>query len=286
MINKIRAVWEFTRASFSNNGFDIDTAYQLKEAAKNCLIYIDYSEKNFDAENFEDFISDILGVYSTIISYHESIYFLCLAGHGLNSSVLLRTQLEAYLIFYYLISPKTNLKEVEERVNFYRDWMMVRMHLNSKKSKNFELFTINPEHASYLIAVEENYNFVKNKYKATPDLFKKLEESQSFLKDKKQVAKEADIESLYMSIFSETSATVHIADISDRKIHIMDEDFEGYRYEFSSNDKSMLVSGISNILLIKAMSGFLEFFEIPMSVKEKIFKKIALAKRDQAILDD
>lgn len=278
MISKLRYIFGFIKSCYSNKGLNSGVSYAFNKASRECFIYLKYMERrDLQIEHFDSFIAHILGVYSSIISYHDSISYLCLAGHSLNSSTLLRSQLESYLIFYYLISPKTNIEEIENRVDAYRDWVMIKMYHNSQKSKNFDLFTLNPEHKPYLQDVEKNYNYVKDKYKDFPELFEKLN-SQSFLKNKRQIAKEANIEDLYLGIFTETSATVHLADISDRMQNESREGYDSYSYKFSSNNESMMISGVSNILLIKAINDFVDFFEYPKDVRMKLFKNVKLTK--------
>lgn len=280
MISKLRYILGFIKSCYSDKGLNSRVSYDFNKVSRECFAYMrDMEREDLKTEHFDSFVAHILGVYSSIISYHDSISYLCLAGHGLNSSILLRSQLESYLIFYYLISPKTDIEEIENRVDAYRDWVMIKMYLNSQKSKNFDLFTLNPEHEPYLQDVERNYNYVKDKYKELPELFEKLKASQSFLKDKRQIAKEADIEDLYLGIFTETSATVHLADISDRMQNESREDFDGYSYKFSSNHESMMISGVSNILLIKAINDFVDFFEYPKDVRMKLFKNVKLEKK-------
>ena len=272
MISKFKYIFKFIKSSLFSNGFYTSTSSQISKVAKKCLANISNMQRDdLNTENFESFIAHILGVFSYVVSYHESISFLSLAGHSLNGLTLLRSQLEAYLIFTYLINPKFDLNEIEKRVDRYRDWVMVKMYLNSKKSKNFELFTINPAHDPYLEQVEKNYLLVKEKYKDSPEIFRELEKSQSFLKNKREVARQCEIEELYLGIFTETSATVHLADISDRMISSESEDFDGYIYKFSSNTEAMMLSGISNTLLIRAISDYMEFFDLPKELKEKLF---------------
>ena len=179
---------------------------------------------------------------------------------------------------YYLISPKSDIKEVEKRVEAYREWIMVKMYNNSQKSRDFDFFNIHPSHQGYMKNVEENYIFVKDKYKNSPDHFKKIEKAQSFIDNKRKLAKECEIEDLYLAVFSETSATVHIADISDRMIKESGDAFEGYQYKLSSSSESMMLSGISNMLLIKAVFDFCDFFDFSQDTIKEIFKNIKMAK--------
>ncbi len=185
MINKLHYIGTFIKTALSSKGADLATAKQLYKVAKKCVVISQHTEReDLFVEDFHSFVARILGVFSMIVSYHESIVFLCLSKQALNASILLRTQLEAHLIFCYLINPNENLDEVEERVHEYQDWVCIKMYLNSKKSKDFDLFTLNPMHSLYLQQVEENYATVKTKYSDKPELFKELEKSQSFLKNK------------------------------------------------------------------------------------------------------
>lgn len=250
----------------------------LNKAAKRCLYYIDKMERDDFLDNDVDiFIARLIGVFTVGISYQEAITLLCLTGHGLNSSTLVRSQLEAFLILFYLIE-SDDLDKVAQRVVLYEDWVMIKMYLNSKKSGTYELFTINKSHREYLEHVEANYLRIKAKYSNNETLFKELEKSQSFLKNKRDIAVAADIEDLYNAVFSETSATVHIADISDRMMEV-DNDYE---YRIYSSEHSMMMTGLSNILLVKSIVLFTTFFKFSKETKKKIFKNVRLAKSSQA----
>lgn len=273
MKGKLRYISKFIEESVSAKDCDAKTSYRVNKAAKRCIEYFGEKQRSdLKTEHFEAFESYLLGVFSSIISYQESVTYLCLAGHGLNSTVLLRSQLEAYLLFNYLIEPQNDLAEIEKRVDEYKDWVMIKMYLNSNKSKQFELFNTNASHTSYLTSVEENYNFVKEKYKDDP-LFNDLKKRQSFVKDKLAVARNRDIEDLYQAIFSESSATVHLADISDRMTPFTTKESDGYIYEFSSKKESPMIISLSNVLLINSIVDFILFFEFEESIKEKIFGK-------------
>jgi len=251
----------------------------MSSAAKKCLYYIDKTERtDLLEEDFDFYLASLIGVFSVGMSYQEAITFLCLTGHGLNSSTLVRSQLEAFLILYYLTMPGDDLEEVERRVVLYEDWVMIKMYLNSKKSSTYELFTLHKSHSSYLENVEENYSILKDKYKDNPGLFKELEKSQSFIKNKREIAIAAEIEDLYNAVFSETSATVHIADISDRMEMENGDDTDGYQYHLYSTDQSMMMTGLSNILLLKSIGVFVDFFKYSRDTKRSIFKNVQLFK--------
>ena len=277
MKDKIEFIFRFIKSTIYSNGFYSNHSNQINKLAKKCIENVDKMERKDILDiHFEPIVAYILGAFSSVISYQESISFLCLSGHGLNSTILLRTQLEAYLIFSYLINEKQDLNSTEKKVEEYKDWVMVRMYKNSLKSKGLDLFQVNPEHSEYLNKVKENYFFVKSKYENNTNEFKRIENSQSFLKNKREIAKKCEIEDLYLGIFSETSATVHLADISDRMSKYSTSDFDGYEYKFSSNQESMMVSGVSNILLTKAINDFSEYFELPEDLMKKLSKKIEI----------
>lgn len=280
MIIKIKYILRFIRSSFKTNGFYASKSFALNKAAKHCISNISYiGRDDLREEHFQEFVAHILGIFSCIVSYQESISFLCLSGHALNSSILLRSQLESRLIFHYLIAEKKDIEETKKRVNEYLDWVMIKMYNNSKKSKDFDLFTISPHHADYLKNVAENYQMVKRKYTDNPQKFKRLNDSQSFLPNKRQIAKDCDIEDLYLGIFSETSATTHLADISDRVIMNIENGHEHVTIKFSSDNESMFISGVSNIMLISAIGDFMDYFEFSKEHKKKIFKNSKLTKK-------
>lgn len=280
MRTKIYYIIRFIKSTISNKGADLKTSSQLNKIAKECLGIVQFTERDdLYVEDFHSFIARILGVFTMIVSYHESITFLCLAKQSLNASILLRTQLEAHLILCHLINPSEKIEDVKERVHKYEDWVCIKMYQNSKKSKNFELFTISPQHSLYLENIETNYLAIKEKYINNPNIFRDLEKSQSFLSDKRTVAKLNGIEDLYLGIFTETSASVHLADISDRMIKEEDEDFDGYSYNFNSSSESMMMVGISNILLLKSITIYFDFLKIPKEIKKALLSKTSLARQ-------
>ena len=271
----------FIISSFKSHGFDSKLSSQLTKVSMRCFAYLNrMGRTDLNKEkSFDSFIESILGIYSSIISYNDSISCLCYIGHGLNSSVLLRSQLEAYLIFKYFTFPKDDIKEIKNRVNRYNDWVKVRMYINSKKSKDFDLFNLDTNLDSYLKMVEENYNYVRNKYKDNPNIMNDLEKSTSFIKEKKKLAKEFGIENLYLGVFSETSASVHIADISDRMFSIKQQGIKRYAFHIRSSKECTMISDVSNTLLVKAIEDFIEFFDYSSDIKDMIFKNAKIARK-------
>ncbi len=152
---------------------------------------------------------------------------------------------------------------------------MVKMHMNAKKSQDFDFFNIHPSHSDYMSATEDNFIYVKNKHVNDPKAFKSIVDSQSFLKDKAEIARQCDIEQLYKGIFSQTSATVHVADLSDRMDTYVEEETEFYTYKLGSHNESTMIGGTANILLVKALVDFSRFFQIKPSKKiDRLTKSI------------
>jgi hypothetical protein len=69
-------------ARSTSSNFNYKKASQVSCAAKKCFDYLEYNERvDFKDGKFETSVAHILGVFSSIISYQESITILCLNGH-------------------------------------------------------------------------------------------------------------------------------------------------------------------------------------------------------------
>jgi Family of unknown function (DUF5677) len=265
--SKLTFISIFTSNCISTEKLPISMAKRLlKIASKNVIKNIPKSRRNdFNIDDFENIFVTIFERFYSIISYHESILYLCINKHGLNSMVNLRTELESTLIFFYLIDPFDDLLEIEKRIEEYDEWVIVQSYKNFQKTKNYKFLECK-DMSDYDEIVTTNYNRLKTKYGENIKQF----DRPSFLKDKPSIAKKYDFIDTYYHIFKESSATIHGADCNDR-------------IEFNKNDGSYLFrkSGDfgfwplihSNLLLgyaIKGISRFLKIEDNILPLLEKV----------------
>ena len=184
---------------------------------------------------------------------------------------MLRPQLEAALIFMHftgILNEADVLKEVES----YHDWVVVKMYDNAKRSNKFDLSHLS-KHQESSEKVEKNYSIVKEKYCNNESDFKSLSRPR-FSHNKRKVAQDNNMESLYLHIHAEASASIHVADVSDRVSYSISP--SGISYLLNNNsDNSLWLLMLSNMIqvhLIKAMSEY--FYPVIKTVsKYKINKE-------------
>lgn len=221
-------------------------------------------------------VSHIYGMYIISTRYHQSVQSLILNGFVLNSFNLLRSQLESLLIFLFFIEPKDNLKEIENRINKYRDWITIRMYDNYQATSKLSLLTDIYKDKSADQYIIDNYNEVKNKYnkKQFDDLNRP-----SFIKDKTKLADEFGFKELYKHIFKETSANIHIADISDRLFWDESKIYSGFVYD-ETHANSFWPVILSNMLLFYLILNFVVFFELKPLLIPRLAKIFNIDKEE------
>jgi hypothetical protein len=216
---------QFTKSCLSEYGFQVKEARELSKLGMDIINYFDKStkkdiSKGIDLENYNDSFSYIFAIYFTTISHHDAIQVLSLSGHGLNSMMILRAQLEILLILLYITEPDRDLKEVMYRIDYYADYIKVKMKQNMDKSLNFPFYNYKCDN-DFKDSIINNYKEVCSKY-INSNKFKSLEKCTSFPINKKKLAEEYKIKDLYDCVFAESSASIHAADISDRMQRIDD----------------------------------------------------------------
>lgn len=97
---------QFTNYCFSERGDQLKEARQLTKLGMGIMSYLPQSTRDdLKVEHFEPFVAHILGIYYSTLGHHDSIQSLALSGHSLDSMIILRSQLESILVFFYVTEP-------------------------------------------------------------------------------------------------------------------------------------------------------------------------------------
>lgn len=245
-------------------------AYSLDRIARFSIRKIKDSPRE-DLKNMEMHVllSFLIGMYYETIKYHKAVVGLILSGHASCAFNLIRSQLEALLIFLYFVDPGEDIQEVQNRTNEYQNWIAIKMYDNNKKSIRLDLLKDFLDNDEYIGNLERNYNGVKAELSESE--FKRLEKSHSFLKNKPQIAEKYDFKDLYNHIQAESSASIHIADISDRLNWVEEPFYVGYEY----NENGVVPFWpllLTNALQVYLLLGFTRFFKLQKSLLPKLEK--------------
>jgi hypothetical protein len=265
---------QFTKYCFSERGDQLKEARQLTKLGMSILSYLPQSKRDdIQVEHFEPFVAHILGIYYTTLGHHDSIQSLALSGHSLDSMIILRSQLESILVFFYVTEPQDNLFEVYNRTDMYRDWVAIKMKQNMDKSAKLDLFRLILKD-DFKTSVNDNYEIVKEKYAEIPSEFNRLEKAHNFLSHqlRESVATKFGVLGPYNHIYAESSATIHFADIGDRMRSTEDA---MYRFTIRNKQGAFWPITLSNLLQFKCIKQFGVFFGIE-SIITPLIEKIML----------
>lgn len=260
--------FRFVKSSLSSNNLPIKQARNLSKFAQSDFFDLIKQGERSDLKvnHFFQFFYLIFERFFAVISFHESITYLCLAKHGLNAMLNLRSQLESMLIIFYFIQPKDNISEIEKRVESYSEWIKIKLYQNFNKSKTLSYLS-DIDMSKYESQISHDYFDLEEKYKNDPKGFKSLKNSPSFLHNKFKLAEDFGVSDLYDHIFSESSASIHCADNNDRLKFVSGLNcFEYYVRDFDGFWPLVL----SNVLLYKTMLTLADFFEASKSIKTKL----------------
>jgi len=221
-------------------------------------------------EHIDTLLPHIFNLYYASISYHKTVQTISVSGFGLNGWLVIRSQLEALLIFLYLTEPFDDLEEIEDRTLRYRDWTIVKMYQNSKKSSGMDILNSLSTHVNFEKKINDNFKYIQEEYKDKQDELKILKNSSSFLRNKAKIADNHGFKDLYNHVQAECSASLHIADSSDRMKVSGNE--KGTKYSFGVNLHDGLWSMLlSNLLFLELLKNFSLFF----GIKDVFHKRIS-----------
>jgi hypothetical protein len=267
----------FTKDCFQTYNPLLKDSRELSKIVKRSLVLLKESNRSAIIKKYSDHIfAHIVGMYLTILSWHEGIQLLGLSNQRLNMLAFLRPELDALLIFLFFLEPKDNVNEIEKRVNQYIDWIKVKMFQNMERSSKLSIVDIIPGMEEYKNEVRANYEKVKEKYKHLDKEWRVLEATSSFLSNKNKLAKLYGIEDFYNHVYTEASATIHIADISDRMQYYMDSNKAGYIYDLTPSSAFWQLA-LSNKVLIISIEKFAKFFGLERQINKllnKVFKDV------------
>lgn len=265
--NKLTQWLRYTQAIIKSKNKFLPMAARLEKVEKFCFKEVGKTNKFREIANSPDLLQFFLGPYLTAVSYHQSIILSSLSKNGLNGFVLLRPQLESTLIFLYFLD-SSDEEELLNRVEEYYDWVVVKMYENAQKSNEFEFVPHLSTHNGFMKKIETNYSSLKDRYIGKDAEFNRLKRS-SFLKNKRGIAKQNDIEGLFLHIQSEASASIHVADVSDRVTYTLSPTDITYSFNKYSDD-SFWVLMLSNLILISLIKSMAKYFDVYPMVKEKL----------------
>jgi hypothetical protein len=275
---KMHHWYQFTKFCFSERGAQIKEARKLTKLGMAVIKFFPQSTReDLMIEHFEPFVAHILGIYYAAVCHHDSVQTLTLSGHSLNSMMLLRSQLETVLTFFYVTQPQADLDEVYRRTDRYRDWVVVKMKKNMERSLRLDLVQALLRD-DFKNTIRDNYDIIKEKYLDSPSDFSLLENSHNFLSraQREDLAKAFRIEELYHHIYAESSASIHFADISDRM-----QETEPLRYCYTIRHKhgALWPVMLSNLLQFNCIKQFGVFFGIESILTPRL--RTILLSKDQ-----
>jgi hypothetical protein len=260
---------EFTKFCFCERGSQEKEARQITKLGMSVLSLLPQSmRQDLRLQDFQAFVAHIYGIYLTALTKHDSVQVLTLSGHSVDSMMLLRSQLETVLAFLYVTEPQDDRREVYKRIDRYRDWVVVKMEQNMESSLKLNLVQVLVEE-DFITTVRGNYELVKAKYGGSSSEFVKLEKAHNFLSppERELIADRFGIEDLYHHIYSESSASIHFADISAR-MHKIGE--FGYHYPIREKHGAFWPLMLSNLLQFHCILQFGKFFGIDSILVPKL----------------
>ena len=254
--------WQYTKNCFRIKNPFMSQARQLTKITEHTIRLVNHSARaHLLHDYFDSWLPTVFGIFFTVTDYHKTIQTLALSGFGLHAFHLIRSQLESLLIFLYFIEPDENLSEIETRVNAYLDWVIVKMYVNMTNSADFPVLQALSNYHQYVQQITETYQDLEKRYQEKKTTLNELKRSSSFLKNKPQLAEKYGFKSLYNHIQSESSASIHTADISDRIAEIMTTDSHEYHFNVLLDEARWTVL-LSNLLQAYLLRNLAKFFRI------------------------
>jgi hypothetical protein len=106
-----------------------------------------------------------------------------------------------------------------------------------------------------------SYNELEKQYQGRENEFEPLKRQVSFLKDKPGIAERHGFKSLYAHIYAESSASIHLADISDRIEEVLTDAQREYHFN-TLIDEARWALFLSNMLRLFQIKQFAKFYAI------------------------
>ena len=259
---KLHYWWQYTKNCFRIQNPFILHARRLTKISEKAIQSANNSQRRFIfKEYFHTWLPSVLGVYFTAQNYHKTVQTLALSGFGLNAFHIVRSQLESVLIFFYFTEPHDDFVEIDNRVSHYIDWLVAKMYANMTKSSDFPVVQAISNYDQFIQQVEENYQELEKKYYGREKELNILKKPSSFLKNKPAIADRHGFKSLYDHIQAECSASIHIADLSDRIEELVTDDYHEYNLN-ALIDEGRWAMSLSNVLQLFLTRQLAKFFHI------------------------
>jgi hypothetical protein len=140
-----------------------------------------------------------------------------------------------------------------------------------ERSKAFGPISVFPskeDSESFQKDVCENYRIVMESLSDNESLLHELEKAHSFPIRKRELAERNGIADLYNHVYAESSASIHLADISDRFETVELEDGV-YNLHVPQMVNSMWPSFLSNMILAKSIRFYARFFAIEQLINSQ-----------------
>jgi hypothetical protein len=266
---KLHHWYQFTKFCFSERGDQIREARQLTKLGMSVFSVLPQSSRDdLRIEHFEPFVAHIFGIYFSAVGHHDAVQTITLAGHSLDSMILLRSHLETLLAFFYVTEPQNDLGQVFLRTDKYRDWVVIKMKQNIERSLKLDLVRAIVKD-SFKGKVFDNYALVQEKYLDEQAELHRLENLNNFLSraEREAIASKFGIEDLYQHIYAESSASIHFADIGDRMQEIGNS---RYHYTIRYKHGAFWPVMLSNMLQFKCIQHFGKFFVVESLLTPKL----------------
>ncbi|PIP95182.1 MAG: hypothetical protein COW00_13590 [Bdellovibrio sp. CG12_big_fil_rev_8_21_14_0_65_39_13] len=254
------------------NDLPLSQSKKLTDIAKNIIEYCKQSNRDdLQVRNFFEFFADILGIHYTSIAHHESIKQLCITNYGLEALMLLRPQFDSFLKVAHFFEPKDDLNEIHKRVEEFEDWRIIKMSQNLNKSKNFDLFKALPN-KSYDKDILKLRKKIQEKYKCNHEKFEELSKRNHFLSSEqiKSLTKNLNIFDFYNHVKAESSASLHVTDLSDRMRESERDSFDGYTFQIKIQGSGFYPLHLSNLILVHQLMCWADFFDIKDIIYEEV----------------
>lgn len=230
------------------------------------------SRSDLKREHFKGFVADLLGIHYSTLAHHDAVLILTVSGHPLESLMIVRAHLEAVLIMMFFVEPEINCEAILARVERYRDWVNIQMYKNMQRSSKLELFKEIYDSSHFISSITENYQQVLKKYSHRQKELESLIKSNSFLINKRYIAEQNGIEDLYDHIHAEASASIHVADISDRMQEHHTASADGYIYAVRHKHISPWPLALSNLMQLHELKKIGSFLGIAGHLQHKLEK--------------
>lgn len=254
--------WQYTKNCLRIENPFLLQARRLNQVSNKAIQLSNTSERAFIFQEYGDaWLPYLLGIYFTAVNYHKTVQTLALSGFGLNALHIVRSQIEALLIFCHFIELHDNFIEIDKRVTRYLDWLVAKMYVNMVKSSDFHILQALSNYDRYVQLVKENYHKLERKYEENKHGLEDLRNSSSFLHNKPAIAEKYGFKSLYYHIQAECSASIHIADLPDRMKELSTEYWKEFDFNISI-DEARWALFLSNMLQVFLIKQFATFFDI------------------------